>query len=76
MKTIIAHTKGVTSLLLMKNGIVVSCSWDRTIRIYEPSNHYHYAQVIERYSSGIYSICELDVDIIVSCLWDKSIMII
>ena len=75
-KTITEHTGCVNSLLRLKNGKVASCSDDKTIRIYDPSNDYHCDRVNERYSfCGINSICQLDDDTIVSCSSDKSIMI-
>ena len=72
---ITGHTDSVNSLLLLKDGRVASCSDDKTIRIYDPSNDYHCDQVIERHSKGITSICQLDDGTIVSCSYDKSIMI-
>ena len=75
VKTITAHTSKVNSLLLLQDKRIASCSADKTIRIYEPSNDYHYEQVIMRHSDYIYSICELDDGTIVSCSYDKSIII-
>ena len=75
VKTITGHTDSVNSLLHLKDGRVASCSIDKTIRIYDPSNDYHCDQVIERHNYGIRSICQLDDGTIVSCSDDKSIMI-
>ena len=75
VKTITDHTGCVYSLLHLRDGRVASCSDDKTIRIYDPSNDYHCDQVIKRHSEGITSICQLDDGTIVSCSWDKSIMI-
>ena len=75
VKTITDHTGYVYSLLHLKDGRVASCSWDITIRIYDPSNDYHCVQVIERHSKGITSICQLDDGTIVSCSGDRTIMI-
>ena len=75
IKTITDHTLKVNSLLLLKDKNVASCSYDKTIRIFDPSNDYHCAQILKRHSSDIPSICELDDGTIVSCSWDKSIMI-
>ena len=41
IKTITGHTDYVNSLLHLKDGSVASCSYDNTIRIYDPSNDYH-----------------------------------
>ena len=75
VKTITDHTASVYSLLRLKDGRVASCSYDKTIRIYDPFNDYHCDQVIKRHCYCIYSICELDNGTIVSCSWDKSIII-
>ena len=75
IKTITGHTNSVYSLLHLKDGRVASCSDDKTIRIYDPSNDYHCDQVIKRHSESITSICQLDDGTIVSCSYDKSIMI-
>ena len=74
VKTITTHISTVNSLLLLKDGRVASCSLDKTIRIYDPSNDYHCDQVIKRDSDGIPSICELDDGTIVSGSW-KTIII-
>ena len=75
IKTITEHTKPVFSLLLLKDKRVASCSRDKTIRIFNPSNDYHCSQVLNRYSDDIISICELSDGTIVSCSNDKSIII-
>ena len=64
------HTDIVNSLLHLNDGRVASCSYDKTIRIYDPSNDYHCDQVIKRHSEGINSICQLDDGTIVSCSLD------
>ena len=74
-KCITDHTSSVFSLLLLKDKRIASCSRDKTIRIFDPSNDYKCTQVIERHTKSITSICELDDGTIVSCSWDKSIMI-
>ena len=66
VKTITGHTAYVNSLLHLKDGRVASCSYDKTIRIYDPSNAYHCDQVIERHRDSITSICQLDDGTIVS----------
>ena len=75
IKTITDHTDKVYSLLLLKNKRIASCSLDNTIRIYDPSNDYHCAQMLKRHIRGITLICTLDDGTIVSCSNDKSIMI-
>ena len=75
VKTITDHTDSVYSLLHLRDGRVASCSDDKTIRIYDPSNDYHCDQVIKRHRNGIRSICQLDDGTIVSCSYDRTIMI-
>ena len=75
IKTINEHISSVLSLLLLKDKRVASCSLDKTIRIYNPSNDYHCDQVIERHSQCIRSICILEDDTLVSCSFDQSIVI-
>ena len=41
IKTISEHSDTVNSLLLLKDKRVASCSFDKTIRIFNPSNDYH-----------------------------------
>ena len=74
IKTITGHTDYVYSLLHLNDGRVASCSYDKTIRIYDPSNDYHCDQVIKRHSERITSICQLDDGTIVSCSY-QTIMI-
>ena len=65
----------VHCLLRLKDRRVASCSSDKSIRIYDPSNDYHCDQVIERHSYSILSICELDDGTIASCSWNNLIII-
>ena len=75
VKTISKHTNRVNSLLRLKDGKIASCSYDKTIRIFDPSNSYQFAQVLKRHSDYIYSICQLEKGTIVSCSLDRTIMI-
>ena len=70
-KCITDHASSAFSLLLLKDKRIASCSRDKTIGIYDPSNDYKCTQVIERHTKGINSICELDDGTIVSCSWDS-----
>ena len=72
IKTITEHIYSVFFLLLLKDKRLTSCSYDNTIRIFDPSNDYHCNQVIYYNSEGILSICELEDGTIVSCSQDKS----
>ena len=64
----------MNSLLRLKDGKIASCSYDKTIRIFDPSNDYQCAQVLNRHSDYIYSICQLGDGTIVSCSLDRTIM--
>ena len=75
IKTIYGHISQVNYLLLLKDNRIASCSNDKTIRIFNPSNDYHCDQVLKRHSDDIISICQLDDGTIVSCSKDKSIII-
>ena len=75
VKTISKHTNRLNSLLRLKDGKIASCSYDKTIRIFDPSNSYQFAQVLKRHSDYIYSICQLEKGTIVSCSLDRTIMI-
>ena len=74
-KTITDHTYSVESLLLLKEKKITSCSYDETIRIFEPSNDYHCDSVLNRHSNYTYSLCQLDDGTIVSCSSGGSIKI-
>ena len=41
IKTITGHTDNVYSLLHLRDGRAASCSEDKTLRIFDPSNDYH-----------------------------------
>ena len=75
IKTITGHTNRVHSLLRLKDGRVASCSDDKTIKRFEPSNDYHCDQLIKRHNDSITSICQLDDGTIVSCSYDRTIML-
>ena len=75
IKTITENTKLFNALLLLKDKRIASCSGDRKISIFDPSNDYKCDEVIKRHNKGIYSICELDDGTIVSGSLDNSIMI-
>ena len=75
IKTIREKFAYIYFLLLLQDKRVASCSSEKTIRIFNPSNDYHCDQVIKRHREGITSICELEDGTIVSCSYDKSIII-
>ena len=75
VKCITYHTHFVSSLLQLKDKRIASCSYDKTVRIYDPSNDYHCDQELKRHSKHIISICQLEDGTIVSCSNDKSLII-
>ena len=75
IKTISEHSSYIFCLLLLKDKRIASCSADKTIRIFDPSNNYQCDKVLKRHCNLILSFCVLDDDTIVSCSWDLSIII-
>lgn len=74
IKTITDHTDVIYSLLLLNDNRIASCSNDRTIRIYNPSNNYLCEKVIKNNKEWIRTICQLDNGTIVSSSGDQSII--
>ena len=62
IKQIKNHSNSVYSLLLLKDGRIASCSWDSTLKIYNPNNDYHCDITLGSTFSKEYiiSICQLD----------------
>ena len=75
IKLIEGHKSSVNSLLLLKDSRIASCSYDGSIRIFDPSNNYLCDQLIKRHSDGVTSICQIDNGTIVSSSVDLSIFI-
>ena len=73
IKTIQEHKKEVNSLLLLKNQKIASCSDDKTIKIFEPSNDYHFEQIQK--TQCLKSFCQLEDGTIITCSKDGSITI-
>ena len=65
IKTIKAHSFRVKSLLLLRDHTIASCSYDKTIMIYNPNSNYKVEQVIQ--SNYINSMCQLEDGTIASC---------
>ena len=75
VKCLKRHLSMVTSLLILNDGRVASCSLDKTIQLFSPKNDYQYTIALTGHKEGINSICQLDNENIVSCSDDKSIKI-
>ena len=74
-KIIKNHTKGVNSLLLLKDNRIASCSSDKTIRILNPSKNFTCDEILERHRDNVISLCQLDDGTIISASKDRSIKI-
>ena len=72
-KTIKEHNKEVHSLLLLKNQKIASCSDDKTIKIFNPSNDYRFEQ--RQTDQCIKSFCQLEDGTIITCSKAGSIKI-
>lgn len=75
IKSITPHTSQIISLLLLKDNRIASCSYDSTIKIYDPSNDYHCDITITSHRLAVFSLCQLDNSELVSCSDDLSIKI-
>ena len=75
IKSITPHKSQIISLLLLKDNRIASCSYDSTIKIYDPSNDYHCDIIITSHTLAVLSLCQLDNSNIVSCSDDLSIRI-
>ena len=65
----------ITSLLLLSDGRLASCSDDKTIKIYNINNNYHCDITLEGHTSYVRYISELDNNKLISCSDDRSIKI-
>lgn len=68
------HAESVYILLILQDGRLASCSWDKTIKIFDIKNNFHCDITIE-HSESVNSICQLENGKLVSCSWDKTIKI-
>ena len=75
IKTISQHNNSVNSLLLLRDGRLVSCSSDNTIKIYDMNNNYHCDITIEGHKDSLFYISQLDNNKLISCSTDKSLKI-
>lgn len=73
-KEIIAHQGSVRALLKLKNGLLVSCSGDRTIKNWA-ADMVTCLKVLSGHSDCIYSIIQLNNSNLASCSKDKTIRI-
>ena len=67
IKTINERSKFVTSLLLLSDGRLASCSRDKTIKIYDIKNNYHCDITLEGHTDCVTYISQLYNNILISC---------
>ena len=75
IKTIKEHCYGVTFLLILSDGRLASCSFDKTIKIYNMKNNYHCDITITGHTGSVKYISQLDNNKLISCSYDISIKI-
>ena len=75
IKIINEHSDDVYSLLLLSDGRLASCSYDKTIKIYDINNNYHCDITLEGHTHGVIYISQLDNNKLISCSGDKTIKI-
>lgn len=69
------HTENVYNLILLQDGRLASCSWDKTIKIFDIKNNFHCDITIDQHSESVNSICQIENGKLISCSWDKTIKI-
>ena len=75
IKIINEHSDDVYSLLLLSDGRLASCSYDKTIKIYDIKNNYHCDITLEGHTHSVNYISQLDNNKLISCSDDRSIKI-
>ena len=69
------HTETVYNLILLQDGRLASCSWDKTIKIFDIKNNFHCDITIDQHSASVNYICQLENGKLISCSGDKTIKI-
>ena len=75
ISTISKHTKAVSSLLLLKDNRISSCSYENSISIFDPANNFNCDMTLLGHNDLIFSLCQLDDSRLVSCSHDCEIKI-
>ena len=75
IKTINVHSNKINSLILLNDNRIASCSSDKTIRIFNPSNNYHCDETITERIYSFDLIYQLEDGTLVSCTSEPSIHI-
>ena len=73
--TINKHKGIISSLILLSDGRLASCSFDNTIKIYNRNNYYNCDLTLKGHTWNVPSICQLENNKLVSCSYDRSIKI-
>lgn len=74
-KTIFVSSCEISSLLILNDGRLASCSFDNLIRIFDINNDYKCDLSIEGHNDIITYICQLNNNKLISCSFDKSLKI-
>ena len=73
--TIKAHSSGITCITNLSSGILTSCSFDNTIKLFNiKDNKYEILQTLNSHKDKVNKIIELKNKSLVSYSWDKSII--
>ena len=69
------HNNKVSDIFQLKSGIIASCSWDKTIKLFNiKGNTYETLQTLNYHTNYVYKIIELKNKYFVSCSNDHSII--
>ena len=69
------HKDKVLCITKLDSGILASCSYDRTIKLFNiKENNYELLQTLNNHTSNIYKIIEIKNKYLISCSSDKSII--
>ena len=70
------HNNSISNIINLSSGDLASCSWDKTIKIYNINeNNYKVLQTLTYHSDSVWKIIELKNKKLVSCSEDKSIIL-
>ena len=73
INTIKAHNDGVSSLIVLNDGRLVSCATDNLIKIWDNENNFNCTHILKGHSNVVNRLLVVDVDMILSASADKII---
>ena len=69
------HSDTVRYIIQLSSGILASCSWDKSIKLFKiKENKYEVLQTLNYHTDGVNKIIEFKNKTLVSCSWDCSII--